>query len=142
VADCPEHWLTAQRPAFLGMTRAAAQACLGRPRAEQEATSRYAGGVTLRFSAGLVSGVVLESGRWTSARGGLRVGAAARAIRAALPAAERASGGYRTVLPLAGRRAADVRVTVRDGRVRRIEIRDVARDGLDRAGKALLKQAS
>jgi hypothetical protein len=125
------------------MTRAAAQECLGRPRSAQGATRRYAGGVTLGFAAGRVVSVALESSRWASARGGLRVGAAVRTVRAALPGARRTGArGMRAVLPLARGRAADVRIATRDGRVRRIEVRDVARSGLDRAGRALLARAA
>ena len=141
-ATCPRTWLTGTRPAFLGMTAAAAEACLGRPVSRHGAVRHYSRGLSLELRDGRVAALVLDARGWTSAGGGLAVGAPVRSVRAALPRAEARHGTLRAVLPLAAGRVADVRITVRAGRVQRIAVRDVARARLDRRGRALLGPAS
>ena len=124
------------------MTAAAAEACLGRPVSRHGAVRHYARGLSLELRDGRVAALVLDARGWTSAGGGLAVGAPVRSVRAALPRTEARHGTLRAVLPLAAGRVADVRITVRAGRVQRIEVRDVARARLDRRGRALLGPAS
>ena len=108
-ATCPRTWLTGTRPAFLGMTAAAAEACLGRPVSRHGAVRRYAAGCRSKLRDGRVAALVLDARGWTSAGGGLAVGAPVRSVRAALP---RTGGAPRR----AARRAAARRGRVADVR--------------------------
>jgi len=143
-------WLTGSsrqpRPAWVGMTRAALRACLRAPvrRTSRGGTEtwRYGGGLALDMRAGRVSRVRVRGRGWTSARGGLRVGAATRAVRAALPTARASGPGLRrAVIALDATTAAEVRVRlVRSGhRVASIEVLRIARH---RSGSTALRAAT
>lgn len=151
VPTCPgREWLTGSarrpRPAFLGMEASTVRECLGAP-ARRRASGRrvwtYTAGLTLELSDDRVVRMTISGRKWTSARGGLRVGASARSVRAALPVtAADGRRGRRAVLALDAAGAADVRIALtRDGRrVARIDVRLAARAALDRAGRRLLER--
>ena len=128
---CPARlWLTASGRRFdiplLGRSVREVRACLGTP----VARSVRGGRERLRFGAGLeltavrgrVTALTITRAPWSSAPGGLRVGAPAASIGRALPAATRRGRDRHAVVRLAGGGRALVVVRLDRARVARITV--------------------